>query len=246
MIQLPVITGTLERRILLNYTIDPQYLEKFLPPRFKPRLYKGVGVGGICMIRFSNLRPQYAPSFFGIDSENAAHRIAVEWESKDQKHEGVFIPKRNTASQFNYWAGGRIFPGIFQKSQFKVHEENGIYSVKICQDGKDIVSFEGRVSDVFPKDSVFANLEEASNFFAKGSVGYSLSKDQTYFQGMELRLLDWSIRPLEILSASVDLYENESIFPKGAVRLDSAMLMENLRHEWHKIPNLSSASNRME
>jgi hypothetical protein len=50
--QLPVITGILERRILLNYSLDPDYLRKFLPPPFRPRLYNGVGIGDVSMIRF--------------------------------------------------------------------------------------------------------------------------------------------------------------------------------------------------
>lgn len=81
--QLPSITGTLDHRILLNYTIDPEYLKNFLPAPFKPRLYKGVGVGGVCMIRFAGLRPNFAPAFLGVDSENAAHRIAVEWATEE-------------------------------------------------------------------------------------------------------------------------------------------------------------------
>jgi hypothetical protein len=74
------------------------------------------------------------PAWLGIDSENAAHRIAVEWDSDGKKHEGVFIPKRNTASAFNYWSGGRVFPGVFQKSQFQVHESAGRYQVQIQSD----------------------------------------------------------------------------------------------------------------
>jgi hypothetical protein len=53
---------------------------------------------------------------------------------------------------------------------------------------------------------------------------------------MKLRLLEWDIKPLKISSAYAELYHDRSQFPEGTVRLDSAMLMENLKHEWHKIP----------
>lgn len=239
MFQLPVITGILDRRILLNYQLDPDYLKKFLPKPFTPRLYKGMGVGGICMIRFSSLRPRFAPAFLGIDSENAAHRIAVEWEVKGIKSEGVFIPKRSTASNFNYLAGGRIFPGVFQKSGFLVQEQQQNYKLEISEpECGTLVSFDGDLSDQLSPSSLFPSLEEASNFFAKGSVGYSLSRDKSHFQGMELRLLEWQIAPMKVNHASVRLYENNSIFPKGAAKLDSAMLMRNLKHEWHKIPEI--------
>jgi hypothetical protein len=241
--QLPLITGILDRRILLNYSIDPDYLKNFLPQPFRPRLYNGVGVGGICMIRFSGLRPQFVPSFMGIDSENAAHRIAVEWEVKGKKFEGVFIPKRNTASRFNYFTGGRIFPGIFQMSQFLVNEHGDQYQLKIIPQGQTepMVEFDGEVSDQLSEKSIFPNLDLASDFFAKGSIGYSLSADQSHFQGMELRMLEWDIKPMRIKEAAVHLFENSASFPRGTAKLDSAMIMRTLRHEWHRIPEIRAS-----
>lgn len=239
---LPMITGILERRILLNYSLDPEYLKKFLPAPFKPRLFNGVGVGGICMIRFAGLRPKFVPKFMGIDSENAAHRIAVEWEIKGQKFEGVYIPKRNTASRLNYFTGGRIFPGIFQMSQFDINEQGENYQLKITPKGQNqhLVDFHGEVSQQLSAKSIFPDLKAASDFFAKGAIGYSLSADQSHFQGMELRMLDWDIQAMNIKKASVHLFEDSASFPTGTAKLDSAMLMKNLRHEWHRIPEIES------
>lgn len=240
--QLPVITGVLDRRILLNYTLDPEYLKKILPYPFRPRLYKGVGVGGVCMIRFTSLRPKFAPAFVGINSENAAHRIAVEWEISGKQYEGVYIPKRNTASAFNYYGGGRVFPGVFQKSIFNVNEDASRYQIGILSESNSekVVSFDGTLAKNLQSDSIFPNLEEASTFFAKGAVGYSLSRDESHFQGMELRLLDWHIEPMQIKDAYAQLFLDKTKFPEGTVRLDSAMLMKNLRHEWHRIPIIPS------
>lgn len=239
MIQLPVITGQLDRRILLNYRFDAESLRKFLPAPFEPRIHKDRGIGGICMIRFHDLRPRHVPGALGIDSENAAHRIAVTWPQRESRQEGVFIPQRDTASAFNHWAGGKIFPGIFQRSTFKVVETPGHYHVEIAYPGKDPhVAFDGEETADFSKSSIFASLEEASDFFAKGAVGYSPSRDRSHFQGMELRLLEWHISPLKINKAFVRLYEDGNTFPKGSVELDSAMVMRRLKHEWHNIPTI--------
>ena len=237
MIQLPVIEGQLDRRILLNYRFDPSYLRRFLPAPFEPRIHKEHGIGGICMIRFHALRPRHVPSALGIDSENAAHRIAVTWPQQGSRQEGVFIPQRDTASAFNHWAGGKVFPGIFQRSAFKVVETPGRYHVEIAYPGKDPhVVFDGEDAPSFSSSSIFSSLDEASDFFAKGAVGYSTSRDRTHFQGMELRLLEWHISPLKINKAFVRLYEEGSAFPRGSVQLDSAMVMRRLKHEWHNIP----------
>jgi hypothetical protein len=119
---LDMIHGTIERRVLLNYRLDPATLLRTLPRPFRPKLYCGYAVGGICMIRFSGLRPRLVPRWLGFGSENAAHRIAVEWDQDGQRSEGVFIPRRDTDSLFNKMVGGRLFPGIFQRSAFQSRE----------------------------------------------------------------------------------------------------------------------------
>ena len=90
---LDTIHGIIQRRVLLNYRIDPDVLQKVLPQGFRPKLFKGKGIGGVCMIRFGGLRPRMIPEWLGLGSENAAHRIAVEWDQEDGRKDGVFIPR---------------------------------------------------------------------------------------------------------------------------------------------------------
>lgn len=96
--QIPVIQGVIDRRILVNYRIDPLILAQILPPPFEPKLVNGFGIAGICLIRLKEIRPKYFPGFLGLSSENAAHRIAVEWRTNGLRQEGVYIPRRDTSS----------------------------------------------------------------------------------------------------------------------------------------------------
>src|SRR5690242_17682354 len=75
--RIPVIRGVIDRRILVNYHVDPGILATLLPPPFRPKLVHGVGMVGICLIRLKHIRPAFLPSWLGIGSENAAHRAAV-------------------------------------------------------------------------------------------------------------------------------------------------------------------------
>lgn len=239
MLRLPVIEGHIDRRILLNYRIDPEYVRRILPSPFQARLHRDQAVGGICMIRFRALRPKHWPVACGISSENAAHRVAARWTHRGEQHSGVFIPRRDTASAFNHWAGGRVFPGIFQRSSFDVAEDSERYRVAISRPGHDPhVLFEGTAAPELGPASCFSSLAEASEFFAQGAVGYSPTRDGRRFQGMELRLLDWEIRPLHVREAHVQLFDDGVTFPRGTTQVDSAMIMQRLRHEWHAIPNL--------
>src|SRR5919204_5757200 len=110
--QVPVIRGIIDRRILANFRVDATVLARLLPSPFRPKLVHGAGMAGVCLIRLKDIRPRFLPSFLGISSENAAHRIAVEWDEGGRRREGVFIPRRDTSSWLNTLAGGRLFPGL--------------------------------------------------------------------------------------------------------------------------------------
>lgn len=114
--KIPTIHGIIERRILINYIAEPSVIEKILPKPFKPKLFEGKAIVGICLIRLKNIKPKGFPDFMGVNSENGAHRIAVEWEETGEIREGVFIPRRDTNSKINALVGGRIHFDLFSFS----------------------------------------------------------------------------------------------------------------------------------
>ena len=107
--RIPVVRGVIDRRILVNYHVDPNVLATLLPAPFRPKVIHGVGMVGICLIRLKAVRPASFPSWLGISSENAAHRTAVEWDDHGEVREGVYVRRRDTNSWLNALAGGRVF-----------------------------------------------------------------------------------------------------------------------------------------
>jgi hypothetical protein len=236
---LDTIHGIIERRVLLNYRIDQEVLRNVLPPGFRPKLFKGHGIGGVCMIRFVGLRPRMVPEWLGLGSENAAHRRAVEWDEESRTKEGVFIPRRDTGSWFNKTLGGRVFPGIFHRSSFAVSESAKSVTVNIRRaDGTDEVSFEGIVAKNLPATSHFQSTQEAASFFSLGATGYSATREAGHYHGMELRSLNWTVEPMEVTTAYSSFFADKARFPDGSVKLDCALLMRNIQHEWHSRPDL--------
>lgn len=232
--KIPAIRGVIDRRILVNFQVDPEVLAKFLPAPFSPKLVSGSGIAGVCLIRLKEIRPRLVPSLCGISSENAAHRIAVEWTSRGQLHEGVYIPRRDTTSRLNTFLGGRLFPGFHHAARFDVDEEGDSYSVTLRSKDEQVrLEVAGRVVDELPQDSVFSSLEEASVFFERGSVGYSATPNPGRFDGLELKSLSWRVEPLAVERVYSSFFSNEEIFPEGSVRFDCALLMRGIKHEWH-------------
>src|SRR4051812_30514761 len=103
----PVMQGIVQRRILVNFRVDPEVIQRQIPPPFRPQLVNGWAIAGICLIRLVQLRPRGIPAALGQASENAAHRVAVNWtESSGERREGVYIPRRDTGSPLNAIVGG--------------------------------------------------------------------------------------------------------------------------------------------
>ena len=239
--RIPIMRGIIDRRILVNYRVDPDVLSPILPKPFRPQIVNGYGIAGICLIRLKNIRPQFLPAFAGIGSENAAHRIAVEWEQSDEPHVGVYVPRRDTSSRLNTLAGGRFFPGVHHHARFQSEEQEDRYSVQLrSDDGDTHVRVEGRVTDSLPATSVFRSMEQASTFFERGSLGYSATACPGVFDGLELRTLKWHIEPLHVEQVASSFFEDRNTFPLGSVEFDSAFLMRGIEHEWHGRPSLSS------
>lgn len=231
--EIPVIRGVIDRRILVNFRVDPDVLGKILPRPFRPKLVHGAGVAGVCLIRLKHIRPRWLPAFIGISSENAAHRIAVEWDERGHSHEGVFIPRRDTSSRLNVLAGGRLFPGVHHHARFQVEERGDYYRVALdSDDNRAHVLVEGRVASELPAGSAFRSLPEISAFFERGSLGYSVTRSADEFDGLELRSFGWRVKPLRVDRVESSFFEDRTFFPAGVVQFDSALLMRHIEHEW--------------
>jgi uncharacterized protein YqjF (DUF2071 family) len=231
--KLPTIHGYIDRRILVNFTADPDTVRKIIPAPFKPKVYKGKAIVGICLIRLKNIKPKGLPDFIGISSENGAHRIAVEWEEEGSIKEGVYVPRRDTSLRLNTLVGGRIFPGKHYLARFNVKEAKGHYHVDFTSSDNTSIAIDAKETAIFNPHSIFESLENVSDFFEKGAVGYSPNGSK--YEGLELQTYKWQVRPLEVTNVHSSFYENETIFPKGTIRFDNALLMTGVEHEWRSL-----------
>jgi hypothetical protein len=239
--KIPVIKGVIDRRILINYQIDKEVLENYLPKPFKPKLVNGKGIAGICLIRLKEIRPKGLPKKLGISSENGAHRIAVEWTENGVLKEGVYIPRRDTSSRLNSLAGGTIFPGIHHLAKFTVNEKDQSYEIGFISEDNTSLSIKAKETNTWNEESVFENLDCVSKFFEEGSVGYSPDKDN--FDGLELNAYNWKVSLLEVENVNSSFFENVLIFPKGSVVFDNALLMKDIEHEWIGLKKIKTAPN---
>lgn len=231
---LPRVKGIIERRLLVNFRADPAAVSRLLPDPFEPLLANGHAIVGICLIRLGSLRPTFLPAACGIRSENAAHRFAVHWTQNGHQFEGVYIPRRDSSSRLATLAGGRVFPGVHNHADFRVVEDSGRYEIEMTsEDDQASLAVRGRVTTTWPAGSTFLDLDEASEFFRAGSLGYSATRRPGAYDGLELRCHAWKVEPLAVEAVHSSFFEDVGSFPPGAIQFDCALLMRNIAHEWH-------------
>jgi uncharacterized protein YqjF (DUF2071 family) len=224
------VDSTIERRLLVNYRIDPEVVAKHLPYPLRPQLVRGHAVGGVCFIRLGDLRPAGAPSVLGLRTENVAHRFAVEWDDAIGTRAGVYVPRRDSSSWLTVMGGGRIFPGKHHLARFNVEEQNLKTSINVCSVDRQL-----RLAvTAVPADEIGGNLFESTGtaieFFRNGCLGLSPQGDG--FGAVRLHCDRWEATPMHLEQMTSSLFEDSTQFPQGSCQLDGALLMRNLPARW--------------
>ncbi|GAA3376512.1 DUF2071 domain-containing protein [Streptomyces sannanensis] len=235
----PALASVIERRLLVNYRVEPEYAAALLPAPLRPQLVNGWAVAGICLLRLGDTRPRWAPGGTGLRSENAAHRISVEWDGPEGIETGVYIPRRDSGSRLNVLAGGRVFPGRHGAAVFDVRESPR--EVRIAyrtKDGSTSVSVAAEATDELRGSELFMDVDAASEFFRQGARGLSPARGGRRLDGMELRTDAWRVEPAEVRSVSSSFFGDPDRFPPGTARLDCALLMRDVPARWEAFPAL--------
>lgn len=238
-VTLPLLAGEIERRILVNYRVDPAVVAEMLPAPFRPQTINGFAVAGICLIRLGSMRPRFLPAWAGLRSENAAHRIAVEWDTPAGTKTGVFIPRRDSNSRINVAVGGRLYPGEHHRAQFDVSETSTDLGVGFASgDGVTHVKVAVRLRDELVGSELFDDTAAASAFFEAGSVGFSATRDANRFDGLQLVTASWKVEPAEITTVQSSFFDDTKQFPESSAALDCALVMRNVPVDWKPLEQL--------
>ena len=234
--RVPVMRGVIERRLLLNYRVDPDVVAIKLPAPFRPQLVNGYAVAGVCLIRLARLRQRPLPHQVGLRTENAAHRFAVEWDDGGERRTGVYIPIRHTESRATVSLGDRLFPGSHRRADFTVAETPTRLEVAFRSRDDDVaVDVRAEPTYRLGGSALFDNVADATTFFRSGAVGYSPTRGDEQLAGLELRAESWHVEPLRVRHVSSTVFDDPTRFPPGSITLDCALAMRNVPVDWHAV-----------
>jgi hypothetical protein len=228
--KIPELSAVIERRLLISYSVDPPVLEGFLPPSLRLQLVNGKAVAGACFIRLGSLRPAFIKPNIGWTGENAAHRIAVEYEDENGvTQHGVYVPQRHANSWVPVLAGGRIFPGVQEKASFTVSETQERIQVGFAS--KETVFKADVTTGAAWKSDLFPTVEEASAFYQNAPVAFS-PDGKGKPEGLKLSTDAWKVEPGHMVAMESSFYEG---LPAGSVEFDHVLVMRNVPITWSTV-----------
>ncbi|WP_433664162.1 DUF2071 domain-containing protein [Nocardia sp. CA-128927] len=173
------------------------------------------------------------PGSIGVRSENAAHRVAVEWDGPDGVESGVYIPRRDSGSPLNVLLGGRLFPGVHSLARFEVEEsEHDLHVAFTSKDSSTRVSVDVRTADELAGSTLFPDLAAASEFFRQGRIGFSASRDGRRLDGLALNTSKWQVRAAHTHAVQSTFFDDPTRFPSGSATLDCTLLMRDVPANW--------------
>ncbi len=230
------VASVVRRRLLVNYRVAPDLAARLLPAPLRPQVVNGWAVAGICLIRLERLRLSFVPAPFGVGTENAAHRVAVAWDTPAGPATGVYIPRRDSGSLITTAVGGRLFPGAHHRARFRVRRSDG--DLRVAFDSADglAVDVHVRECDRLPRSALFEDLDAASAFFRKDCDGYSTARHAGRLDGLRLRAAEWRVEPVEVVHARSSFFDDPLRFPAGSAVLDGALLMRDVPARWVPLP----------
>ena len=213
----------LRRRLLISYAIDPAVAVRLLPRPFRPQLVDGRAVGGFCVIGMRSVRPGWLTPPVGIRTENAARRIAVEWDDGERSRSGVYIFERHSSSLLPVLAGGRLFPGVQRHASFKLEETATRFRVEM--DARDTYALADVELSQDWSSQLFPTVHAASDFYRNGTIGWSPRRDGRSAERIELSSSTWAVQPGRINEIRSSFFDS---LPSSAAELDSVVIMRDL------------------
>lgn len=219
----PSVKAHLRRRLLVSYRLDPEIARTLVPSPLRPQLIGGQALGGFCVLGLDGIRPRWLSTRVGLRSENAAHRIAVEWDEHGSVRTGVFILERHSSAWHPVLFGGRLFPGVHRRARFTTDEQGDRYAMGMDARGEHLdvdVEVGGSWASSF-----FGSVAEASAFYRSGRIGWSLGHDGRMLEAVALAAEEWTVEAAQMRSVHSSFFD---ALPSGSAVFDHVVVMRDL------------------
>lgn len=239
--------GVIDRKVIVQYRVDPDVLALQLPEPYRPRLIRGVGVAGVCVFRVRGFHHRLLPTILQNVSENIVYRVGVEWTEDQKLCAGVYTLRQETSSLLKSTLERRTSWGtrLFH-AHIRVDDHEGTYRIAACsRDAQFRLLIQAQLQREFTAHSVFRSAEDAAEFLERqfeASVNPDDSRPTVlgtrHATGLDEYNVGWHVEPLAIQQLVTEFFDDTARFPAGAIQFDCAVVASSVQPAWSSEPGL--------
>jgi uncharacterized protein YqjF (DUF2071 family) len=224
--------GTVIRRFLINYPVEPDALKRYVPPGAELSTWAGFAWVSACFVKIKRMRPSPVPGALGgIEFNYLIHRTRARLPYSDGKtRESVLVLEPNINRKFFSYIGRRA-PGVnfiprdialtaaADSYRITMKEESGalLYDAELPRS-----SFKKQL----PNGSRFTSLEQADRFLLGVSYG-----GEWQAESRRLRLFAETHDPWEALAGTCQTRCNAFLEGLGQrSQADHVITMSHIPH----------------
>ena len=140
------------RCLLINFRIQAEALNAYLPGGLKPSTCQGWGRGEICFLSLKSSTAAWLPQWLNSGNLNISHRFYLDTE----KGSDIYTIRRDTSSLLSLLGGYRLFTNTAKLANIDFHiEDNHICLKVISKDDKINIEYKGDISQSPPTSALF-------------------------------------------------------------------------------------------
>jgi uncharacterized protein YqjF (DUF2071 family) len=229
--------------VSINYAVDPDALRALLPRPLEPELWKGTAWVQLLVSRLREMRPQGAPSLFGINFHQASYRAAVKYQSLagGWRRGGYFVRSEtdhtvmraigNTLVEFRFHDFGLAKMSLASRGG---RLRLAIDPVDGPPHGRVDAEFDPRPGQAPPPGSVWASTRELFEPLVECFDAFGVDPEGWVYV-LTIDREPWNPRLAACNARSVEYFERGPL-GGGASRLDSALhVPEPCAYRWRPL-----------
>lgn len=216
------VTATLERSVVLTFSVDAQRAAALVPAPLELDLYNGCAFIAAAMVQTRGLRPARLPSWFGRDFGLIGYRLFVQHRNAHKRRRGLFILRSETNSRIMRILGGLLTTYRYRFSDIEFRDS--------LIRGPDLeVRYAADDAAQLPKHSPFPDWRAARRY--AGPMPFTFSVHGSTLLSVRGRRSQWNPLPLTVLEAQVPIL-SELGFEETV--LANAFMVQNVPYRWER------------
>jgi uncharacterized protein YqjF (DUF2071 family) len=228
-------TCTFTRCILVNFAVDPELLNRNLPPGLEPDIVDGRAFISIVIGQMDKMRPRGVPRPLGVTFDQIVYRAVV----RHRGVRGVHFLRSDANSRLMCALGDRLSFFKFHHSPITSAERDDHLEVLVStQDHDGDISAELDLSAAtpsLPPTSRFRDMATARTHLVELFTAYALNPATRKMESVTIERDQWAVLSVPLQRGNFAYFENGPIFDTSTAQVDSVFSASNIRYVWHRL-----------